>query len=746
MDFGHLLQILSRRKWLILSAMFASAALVFYLIGKRPERYKANVILATGIVNYKGFNSSGDDAFVQQFQIENAFSNLIDFAQSRSSFKVLTLYMLQHDLEAERMHNGGWPFRKPNTALYGEQIKAEVDSLRNELSKIKLDSISDPAFSREMDYLIDRVSRTYGYDNDAIGRSLSVKRKGTTDYLTIDVTTENPQLSQYMANAYVYLFMNYYQNLSVREKRKNVQFYKELAQTKKSVVDTIKNRRYAYLYQKGLPALGKQSEELVTQIAELELQKQKAESKRLASTEAVGRIQQYIDNRGSLDAAETKNRVVDKYNVADLSTKVRTLTERSASTKGVDPRLEAELAGARHALDLALQSSAGNLGRPVGKEEVRRTKEDLYKEKVQADVDRIEAEKSVSILDNEIKQRTGKLSSYVANDEVATGLGDDQENAEEEFKKVNDELISANLALANAENPLHVIENAQLPEWAEPNRRVLLSVFTAIVVGTFIIIGLFVLAFLDKSLQSPDMFAHYTGNMRLLGYTPHVKLGDLNFQQVFSSNGDMPQYTEIRENLRKMRNSIIGMGGKYFLFTSTRAQQGKTFTSYALASALAANHKKVLVLDTNFKTPLPPELSVSNHPTIGPVAKILRKHDLEDTFFPGNITGVGQGLVMVVAHQAHHLSPAELLPAEQFRAFLAELGEYFDYIFMEAASLNQFSDAQELVPFADKVVAVFNAESIINSRDKASLEFLRGLGDKFGGAVLANVDVKNLPK
>lgn len=170
MDFGHLLQILSRRKWLILSAMLASAGIVFYLIGKKPERYKANIIMATGIVNYKGFNSNGDDAFVQQFQIENAFSNLIDFAQSRSSFKLLSLYMLQHDLNAEKGTNTDWPFRKPDFSIYGPNIQEDAEKLRVELSKIRLDSISDPAFSPELDYLIDRVSRTYGYDHDAIDR------------------------------------------------------------------------------------------------------------------------------------------------------------------------------------------------------------------------------------------------------------------------------------------------------------------------------------------------------------------------------------------------------------------------------------------------------------------------------------------------------------------------------------------------------------------------------------------------
>jgi len=304
--------------------------------------------------------------------------------------------------------------------------------------------------------------------------------------------------------------------------------------------------------------------------------------------------------------------------------------------------------------------------------------------------------------------------------------------------------MNANLALANAENPLHIIENAQLPEWPEPNRQVLISVFVAIVMGTFTVIGLFLLAFLDKSIQNPEMFGAYSGHLRVLGFTPFIKVKGLDFQRIFTSKDPLPQYTEFRENLRKMRNQIMGMNAKYFLFTSTRPQQGKTMTSYALANALAANHKKVLILDTNFKTPLPSELATANAQS-GPVARILRNHDLAETFFPGSVVGIGQGLVMVVAHHGAHLSPAELLPPDQFKAFLTELGAHFDYIFMEAAPLNQYSDALELAPFADKVVAVFNAASVINARDKVSLEYLRGLGDQFGGAIIAAVDTKNLP-
>jgi len=63
---------------------------------------------------------------------------------------------------------------------------------------------------------------------------------------------------------------------------------------------------------------------------------------------------------------------------------------------------------------------------------------------------------------------------------------------------------------------------------------------------------------------------------------------------------------------------------------------------------------------------------------------------------------------------------------------------------MEAASLTQYSDAYELVPFADKVIAVFNAKSSIGHADAETLDNLRDLREKFAGAILTEVDARNM--
>jgi polysaccharide biosynthesis transport protein len=84
------------------------------------------------------------------------------------------------------------------------------------------------------------------------------------------------------------------------------------------------------------------------------------------------------------------------------------------------------------------------------------------------------------------------------------------------------------------------------------------------------------------------------------------------------------------------------------------------------------------------------------------------------------------------------------LSGRDFQNLIAALADSFDYILLEGASLNDYSDTKELVKYCDKVVAVFSAESSVKQLDKDSIYYLKSLGKKFGGAVLNKVDTKDL--
>ena len=743
MDLGYLLKILARRKWVILAAALGAAFLTFMLVGLKPAKYKSSAILATGIVNYKGINSDGSDAFVQQYQIENAFSNLTEFVQSRSSLKILAIEMLQHDLKAKV--SGGSPFRQPNKQLMNFTEDEEAKLLQY-LNKISLDSLDDPSFDPNFDFLLDKVSRSYGYDHDQTIKALSVKRKGSTDYLTIELTTENPKLSQFITNTFVKRLRVYYQNLALREKRKNVENFNALAAQKKWVVDSTQGKMFNYLRSKGIPVLGKQSEELVSQLSELELAKQRAISKKKTADKSISVLDTAIYDKSRGDSRETRSRVADKYTTDERLDRVHQLKQKSIESGGKDEEIETQLADAERALQRSIQSSARSIGKAKQNDESRRTKEELYKDKVNTSIDKIEAEESLDDIQRRIASIRGSLSSNVAYDEISTQLRDDQNRALLEFDGINQELIKAKLELENYENRLNIVEYAQLPEWPEPDRQVLLSVFAGIVAATLSTILIFLLAYFDNSLQSPDLFKKFTNNLPLLGAVTVIPVKNLDLNKVFSAGGETPQYTSYREGLRKIRSQLIHSGKHIYLIVSAKPREGKTFTMHGLAYSLAANNKRVLMLDTNFKTPLPEAYIDQPTPNANFLNEAIRQHGM-DKIFEIKRNGqpfAGEANIDIIGNTGLHQSPAELLDPTRFRAFLQTLREQYDFIFMESAALNTYSDAQELLPYTDAVIAVFNASSVVKPADQESLNYLKTLGDKFAGAVLTGVDVRNI--
>jgi Mrp family chromosome partitioning ATPase len=272
---------------------------------------------------------------------------------------------------------------------------------------------------------------------------------------------------------------------------------------------------------------------------------------------------------------------------------------------------------------------------------------------------------------------------------------------------------------------------------------VLISAFAGIVAATLAAIVVLLLAYFDGSLHSPEVFRQHVPNLPLLGAVGAVPTRGLRFQNVFSSNGDMPQYAAFRESLRSLRAQLMSSGEKVFLFVSTKTGEGKTFSMLALAHSLAANNKKVLILDTNFKTPLQANAATTSA-NADLLRKLIREHGLEAVFEAPDAGKDSAAAVDVVRNTGLHRSPSEMFAPERFEAFLDGLRAHYDFLFLEAPALNAYADARELAPFVDKVIAVFNAGSTLKPIDRASMAYLHDLDGRFAGSVLTQVDERNM--
>jgi Mrp family chromosome partitioning ATPase len=312
-------------------------------------------------------------------------------------------------------------------------------------------------------------------------------------------------------------------------------------------------------------------------------------------------------------------------------------------------------------------------------------------------------------------------------------------------------------------NSLRQVVVAIPPLGPESSKKMLiigLAAFSSLAICLFVIVGI---ELIDVSIKTFDKFKRIVG-LPLAGTLNKIDSKNFNIRNVFSQAGSNDETEMYKSLLRKFRHEVESMNAKAILFTSPKKKDGKTFLIFSLAYVLSLVNKRVLIIDTNFKNNSLSQLLAKPQSDLKVIEGknrnlLIGAHgskkktetdgddesdsDTDNTYDLINPTKY-KNIYVVGNAGGDNESPAEILSGRNFNNLIAVLAESFDYILMEGASLNDYSDTKELVRYADKVIAVFSAESTIKQLDKEAISYFKSLGNKFGGCVLNRVDTKDL--
>lgn len=734
-DAAYILQVLGRNKWLILANILIAAGGAYAFLAQRPSQYKSTTLIATG------FTTGGSQGAAS----DGAFDNLIALAQSQVCIKMLAIEMLRHDMMVD--NPSGWAFRQPDKSR-SEFTHQDRTQLLTDIIRIQLDSVADASpFDPAFDLRLETVALAYGYDPESLTESITIQRRGTSDFLQIDAQSELPVLSQYMANAFARRLTAYYRNVFYGEKRKKLEQYERELTLQKTAADSLQRALQEYLFRKRQAASGaRDNDQLAAQLTALDNAKTQAGNRLAAANETLERLRKQLESPAAAPApnsGDARSRVADKSNIARLNDRVRTLTEQSMQSGGKDPDIENQLAEARKELERALRSSASSVGRS-GKQaaDPAAGRDALLAEQAAAGREREAAEKQLQQIEADMQALRGQLRTGVAGDETVARLEAAQARAAQEAEKAAAALTEVKSSLEKSESPLNIAENANLPSQAEPDRRIAVSAGVGGFAGAFATLAILLMAFFDRRIHTTERFKKISGNLPLLATVRAVPLRALNFKRIFDSDNKKSDFVAFRENLRKLRGDLTERPYRRYLLVSTKSGEGKSFLLFALAYSLAAHNKRVLILDTNFKNPLPEAYTNTSSRQADWINNALRTRGLDqvfDTKRPERDGKTEKQLVEIIGNQGSSRSPSECLPKNAFEDFLREMETKFDYILLEAAALQEYNDAAELAPFVQRVIAVFNANSVIEAGEKPSIDYLTQLGKQFAGAVLTEV-------
>lgn len=736
MDILYFWDIIWSRKWLLIGTAGIAVVLTFFLMGLQPPVYTSNSVLSTSITGGKRIELSKQDVFVQKYEIESAFSNLIANMKSRTSLRLLSYRLLLHDLYQSRI--GGIPFREIPSDAEITADEADILALIREI-ELRTDTlIVDLPLEPEDEVIFKELTKAYAYDFESLEEHLHVNRLGETDYVTIEFESENPELCVFAVNNFTREFMEYHLQSVSRDEYEAVRFYEDLAKEKESRVQTVSRELSDYRREENIVNMDEQSRSVVALLKDLEYERELAKQGIPAHRKNINRLSEDLNAMIASESQRENASILIKDHFSEVMDQIRNLrSEQPTGTVGLGPMYVNQLEFKRSYRDTLINDLANVLISAPSDEEAA-TMQNLLEKRVDEEILLTIKEESIEIIDQKIEELRSQTESLVSAEERIGFLESQKDIAVEEYLYVLGKLNEAKVVAQSALNPLAIFEHAQLPEDPEPSKRLVYSAFSGVATAGFGVFILFFLTLLDKSFHSPAQFEKLTG-VPLLGVMNLLPSKKRDLKTIFSESEE-PDLLTFRESLRKIRHEVEISGARRFLITSTRPSVGKTNGLLSLAYTLAKKGKNVLLLDTNFKDndlSAYANLEVTYNPLLpGNASPVHPEYHLE--------IPQAKGRVDILPNRPSLDSPSEVLAGKGFQAWLEDLEQHYDYVFMEGPALNNYSDTRELVDYVDKVIVVFEASTVMNRPDEESLRYLESLEGQFMGAVLNKVSSKHL--
>ncbi len=735
MDILYLFRVLMRKRLLLILIPLLAAIVAAFVTLTGDKQYKSNTQLATGFTAVRNIGFGENTAGINPFEVEAKFSNLQELLKSKLIISLLSYRLLLNDLEQKGA------FREFKNDGKKHTFKKDDFKKAREIAEQKL-KIKEPlSTSVPEEEMVMEILKAFEYDYATLQKEISIYRQGQSDYVNVEYLSENPSLSAFVVNTLADEFIKYNDQSNTTQSDTLIAFLENRVKEKKKIRDDKTALLRDITNKTGGVAGDGASEGIQGRIGSLEKELQDARQK--AQT---AQLQLQSINRQLASLSSGGGRVLSQ---SEINREIARLKDRQREFTRTGPAdsVTSITAQITRLLTLSDAGSSSNVAPAV-------RQADLEAKRDQYTVDYQVAQSSIASISSNLASLNGMLNNSKDGSAITESL-------KKEVTAANEAMIDAESRLSEAEGStktaslgsIKIAIKGQPADEPESKKTAITTIFAFVISLALCVFGIIFGEYLDTSIKIPSIFQRQT-DIKLIGMLNDLQPSGLNakeivkIEDIFTEEPDEDiQETTFRELIRKLRFEVENSGGKTFLFTSTKQQEGKTTVLWALACSLSTNKKKILIVDTNFMNNSLTQLLNAN-----PSLENSMINDLDHEY----IVTKQENIVSKIKHIPHiqnvdiigceggNYSPSEVFPERKFSGQIITLASKYDYIFLEGGALNLYSDSKELANYVDKVIAVFSAKSVIRPADKESIAYLKSLKNKFVGAVLNRVDIDNL--
>lgn len=737
MDLLLLAKVLWRKIWILVAIPLIAAFAAYLLTMNIGQTYKATSQLSTGFTTNDQVHLSDEKFNLRDADVR--FSNLLNSMNSGIATNLLSYRLLLHDLNPLEV-----PYHRPDPATFYSTQK-EKEQVRN-IIQAKLAAMQ-PLTSSDPDYaIIKKYLEGYGYGFTNVKESLVISRIPNTDFIQVEFSSDKPGLAALAANAFSEEYIRYSGSQKSTATGESVDFLKQVVDQKKSELDGKLEVQKRYKAANNVVDIAGESGAKIGQLTELENQLEGARTNMHRAELTVQQLQEDIRSLSAPSGDRSNEKILE------IRSKINKINERYVTGGMKDQQLADSLNFLRDDLRIQTENSS-RMGSALA---TGMTVGDLKSQLKTAQIDLKVERENVNMLESKIRSLQYNLSGYASKEASLAAIQKEVDLAEQEYKAAVEKFNEARNRLADS-NTVRQVLIAVPPVSPETSKRILivgLAACTSLFLCLFAIVGL---ELIDGSIKTPGRFKSIVG-LPLAGSMNKIDAKNFNIRSIFNQQNGPEEVEMFKSLLRKLRHELESLNAKVILFTSPKRRDGKTFLMFSLSYVLSLINKRVLIIDTNFKNNSLSQWLGRNQSDL----KLLdsKKHKLlaaaqgngrepqaeaehENSYDLINPTKY-KNIYIVGNSGGGSESPAEILSGRDFANLISTLADSFDYILLEGASLNDYSDTKELVKFVDKVVAVFSAESSVKQLDRETIYYLKSLGKKFGGGIVNKVNTKDL--
>ncbi|WEK36234.1 MAG: Wzz/FepE/Etk N-terminal domain-containing protein [Candidatus Pseudobacter hemicellulosilyticus] len=731
MDLTYLLHSLLRKKWIIVFCTLLGLVAGFVFTLFQPKSYLSFAQYSTGFTMEQKVKIKEEASF-NIYEIDLRFNNVIETFRSPKVMGMLSSRLLLHDLESSR------PFRmltveqKKKPEFTTVNLEKAKDILRQKVANMEMISPFDPEEKKVFDLIA-----LYGYDEKNLSGKINFSRVERTDFINIFFSSENPELSAFVVNTIGEQFIRFFNAIYGSRAIESTAKLDSLVNSKKMVLDDLTLKLKDYRDKIGTPNVADRASAAMSVVQELTSNFQQEQAK--------------LNNlRGELSAVLTQLAGIKpgSETVNNNAEILRLKNDNQTLALQKEGKPEEEVKRLQEQIDANLRRIAALSPSNVvdNKKKLQRAEDrasELTDKKVELEQKIVAAENNVRLFGQQKAQYEAITESGGGGEVILRAKEEELRLASQEYEQLKKSLASSADLDVNPENNFKQTMVGQPAYKPEPAKRTMILAMSGILMlfmSSFIIVGL---EFMDTSFKTPSIFQRGT-KLKLLSSLNKIdlKARPLN-EHVQPGSETVRNHSDnvFVENLRKLRYEIESSGKKIFLVASTKAGEGKTTVIEALANSLSMTKKKVLLIDVNF----------SNN-------TLTRQFNAKPTLEQFSVNGQGNvvdkfwGITSMTSIRNTDLvgcaegnyTPEEVLPKNNLLENLPKIAENYDFVFIEAASLNDHADAREISKFVDGIITVFSAKSVLKQTDKDSIAYLKSTGGKFVGTVLNNVEPDNI--